>query len=172
MANIDLNLVLKKISEPASLVDSDIKIAQNSKKDIYYSDLKLDLECEQYNAEQLNSGKTGTDLSLLTDELSILNSVKNTLTTKYHSRLLNPEINFDLRKYLFEGLSAAKAYFIGYDISTYLPSKEPRIRVEKIHVTAYFNDITYGIELSLLLPSLNKNIKLNGILNLDGIYFN
>lgn len=171
MSNIDLSEIFKKQPSISSTVDSDIKLNDSSKKDVLYSDVKFDLTPNEYLNQGLNAKCSHKDIAKITDEESILNSLRNILTTRAQSRLLNPEMDFDLRSYLFEPLTEAKAYFIGYDISMYLPIYEPRVMIDFINVTAYYNDDAYVIDLSVYIPSLSKSVKLSSILDPDGFTF-
>lgn len=171
MANIDLNKIFKNNFKTTSKVDSEIKLNKNNKKQILYSDFKLDLVTENYNNLNINAEKINKDIALITDEESILNSLRNIITTKYHSRLLNPEMNFDLRSYLFEELTEAKAFFIGYDLASYIPVYEPRVQIGDINISAHYNSNTYTIKMTVFIPSINKNVNLRTILNSDGFSF-
>lgn len=175
MANIDLNTLFSKRTITTSPVDSDIQLNKPINGDIEYSDIKLDLDLEKnecYNNQNANSLKVSKDFKKIINEESILTSLKNILMTTYNSRLLNPEINFDLRKYLFNNLSETKAYFMGREICDIIPIYEPRVSVDNVHITVYYNHDTYGISINLSIPSTQKNIKLNAILNGDGFFFN
>ncbi|MBQ7820524.1 MAG: hypothetical protein IJ341_12620 [Bacteroidales bacterium] len=167
MANIDLNKLFTKQHITTSPVDSEIGLNRAINNEVLFSDVKFDLEVSQFLEKALNSKKSDNDIQQIINEESILNSLRNILSTTFCSRLLNPEINFDLRDYLFETITEAKAYFIGYKISTYLPIYEPRVEIKNIHVTAYYNQDAYTIELQLYIPSIDKNIKLHSILNSD-----
>lgn len=171
MANIDLNKLFAKRFDLSSPVDSEINLNQSPKQDILFSDFKLDLSTNQFKGNNLNSDKTQNDLATIINEESILNSLRNIICTKYGSRLLNPEINFDLRTYLFDELTESKAYFIGYDICTYLPMYEPRISIKKVKVTVYYDSDAYVIDLQLYIPAIDKSIKLSSILNSEGFFF-
>lgn len=171
MANIDLNSLFTKKFSLTSPVDSDINLNRPVKNDILYSDVKLDLVPEKFYGESLNSQKTHNDLATIVNEESILKSLQNIMSTRFNSRLLNPEMNFDLRSYLFENLSESKAYFIGYDISLYLPAYEPRIMIDSINVTANYAEDTYIIDLSIFIPTLSKSLKLSSVLSSDGFSF-
>lgn len=171
MANIDLNSLFTKKFSLTSPVDSDINLNRPVKNDILYSDVKLDLVPEKFYGESLNSQKTHNDLATIVNEESILKSLQNIMSTRFNSRLLNPEMNFDLRSYLFENLSESKAYFIGYDISLYLPAYEPRIMIDSINVTANYAEDTYIIDLSVFIPTLSKSLKLSSVLSSDGFSF-
>lgn len=172
MANIDLNTLFSKRTVTTSPVDTDIQLNKPITDDIVYSDIKLDLELAEYNNHAINSLKTSNDFKKIINEESILTSLKNIMMTTINSRLLNPEINFDLRKYLFNNLSETKAYFMGREICDIIPMYEPRVEVENVHITVYYNYDTYGIQINLSIPSSKKNIKLNAILNGDGFFFN
>ena len=171
MANIDLNKIFKNNFKTTSKVDSEIKLNKNNKKQILYSDFKLDLVTENYNNLNINAEKINKDIALITDEESILNSLRNIITTKYHSRLLNPEMNFDLRSYLFEDLTDAKAFFIGYDLASYIPIYEPRVQIGNINISTHYSSNTYVIKMTVFIPSINKNVNLRTILNSDGFSF-
>jgi phage baseplate assembly protein W len=171
MANINLNNLFTKNYKTGSKVDSDINLNKEQGKHIIYSDCKFDLTPQVNYGKSINSAKTENDLCKIVNEESILNSLRNIMLTKFHSRLLNPEMNFDLRSYLFEELTEAKAFFIGYDISTKLPIYEPRIIVGDVKVVAYYNYDTYVIDLTIYIPSIDKTIKLSSILNSDGFCF-
>lgn len=172
MSNIDLNSLFKKKFTVTSPVDSEINLNKPVKNDILYSDVKLDLELSKFEGCALSSKKTSNDINAIINEESILNSLRNVMSTRFHSRLLNPEMNFDLRTYLFEPLNEATAYFIGYNILEELPKYEPRISIKNVKVTAYYNYDTYGIDLEIYIPDINKDVKLSSILNSDGIIFN
>lgn len=173
MANVNLNNIFKKLNigynQQTSNVDGDIIIPKE--KPSIYSDIKLDLEFKEYSSNILNSKNTSEDINLIINEESVIQSVKNILNTKYTDRLLNPEININMSDYLFENLSEAKAFFIGYDLQQLIPAYEPRVKVSNIRVTAYYNSSTYEISMTITIPSLNKNVKLSSILSIEGFTF-
>ena len=171
MANIDLNKIFVNKKNIVSNIDSNIILNKSIDKSELFSDCKMDLQLSEKTNKSLYSEVVERDLAKITDEEAILQSLRNLINTKYHSRLLNPEINFDLRSYLFENVSEAKAYFIGYDIISFLPIYEPRITVKHVDVKAYYNNDTYSINIEICIPSINKNINLSTILNSDGFSF-
>ena len=171
MANIDLNKLFVNRFTTTSPVDSDINLNKQQGPDILFSDFKLDLKLEENGDRALNSLKTKNDLEKIVNEESILNSLRNILSTKFYSRLLNPEMNFDLRSYLFENITEHKAFFIGYDILSYIPAYEPRVSIKNISVTAYPDNATYSINLDIYIPIIDKDVKLSSILNSEGISY-
>lgn len=171
MANIDLNSLFKKQQLITSEVDTNIEFNQPQKVNELYSDFKLDLALNENKTPILNGDTTSNDIIKIVNEESVLNSLKNILNTKFYSRLLNPEMNFDLRSYLFEELTEAKAFFIGYDIIHLLPAYEPRAKITNVKVTAYYSSDAYVIDLSISIPSIKKDVKLSSILTGDGFTF-
>lgn len=171
MANINLNEIFIAQEPIKSKVDSNIKLSQNIPVTEVYSDVKLDLDINEYKTPALNGEATTYDISKIINEESVLNSLKNILNTKYYSRLLNPDMNFDLRSYLFEELTEAKAFFIGYDIIHLLPAYEPRVKITNVEVVAYISSDAYMINLSVAIPSINKEVKLSSVLSGDGFSF-
>lgn len=171
MANINLSKLFQKPQSVQSEVDSDIKLNQSAVSDSLYSDYKLDLSFHENKSNLLNSSDTSIDIEKITNEEAVLNSLRNILNTKFYSRLLDPEVNFDLRSYLFEELTESKAFFIGYDLTHLLPIYEPRVRISNVEVKAYYEADAYEILLYVYIPAIEKNIKLSTVLNGDGFIF-
>lgn len=171
MANIDLTNIFKKKATLSSTVDSAVIIDNARSKDEIYSDIKLDLDYGNYKNNYFNSEVSKNDLEKITNEAAVLASLRNIMNTTYASRLLNPELDFDMRSYLFENLSEAKAYFIGYDLYHSIPAFEPRIGIKNVKVIANIKEDTYSITLNITIPSLNKDVFLYSVLNEDGFLF-
>lgn len=168
MANIDLSKVFKNAGDIKSPVDSDILLDKKRTDPIYYSDVKLDFKFGEYNDTSLNSKKSNNDLNKIVNEESVITSLRNILNTSLCSRLLNPDLQVNLNDYLFEPLTEAKAYFIGYDLCMVIPAYEPRVKISNVDVSMNVEDDSYFITLSLTIPSLSKNIKISAILNSEG----
>lgn len=170
MANINLSNQISNFTDEKSSVDSKIVLNRKAASEIIYSDVKFDLEFENYNNPQLNSNKTSTDIKQIVNEESILVSLRNCLNLFKGSRLLNPELEFDIRSYLFEPLDEHKAYIVGYNIFTSLPALEPRVKINNVSIGVNYFDDCYELSISIGIPSLSKDISLKGILNQDGFY--
>ena len=170
MANINLNNYIRKTSDIKSPVDSRIQLNKLQTDNELWGDLRLDLEIKELRERSLNAKESNKDLQRIVNEESVKVALMNIFNTTECSRLLNPEINFDLRSYLFEPLSTYKAWFIGYDIQTILPSYEPRIEVKNVKVTANVNQGYYNIELTIRIPEVNDNVNIKSILSQDGYH--
>jgi len=137
-----------------------------------YKDIDFDLQYGYSTNKQLYSNREKKDLAALYDVNSVINSLKNILTTSPGEKLLNPEFGLDLRDYLFESVTETKGYFIGEEIFTGLPLQEERIEINYIEVIVNAEEQEYTINLDIGIPSLNiPSITLNGVLNNDGYVF-
>lgn len=168
MANINLNNYYRNRNIIKSPVDSKIQLNKKQVETEYYGDLKLDLQFSEVKEKPLNAKEAHKDLQRTINEESVLVSLRNIFNTYKGSRLLNPDMAFEIKQYLFEPLSIAKAWFLGYDICQTLPLYEPRITISEIKVEANIKDNSYTIKLRITIPSLNKDVNINSILTKDG----
>lgn len=168
MANINLNNYFRKSTNLSSPVDSKIRLNKNITDKEYYGDILLDLGISEIKERQLNAEVSNYDLKRIVNEESVITALRNVFNTQAYSRLLNPEMAFEIKQYLFEPLTAAKAWFLGYDICQTLPLYEPRVTISSITIDVNPNEHCYKIKLSVFIPSLNKDIDIKSILNKDG----
>lgn len=137
-----------------------------------YKDINFDLQYGYSTNKELYANREKKDLAAIYDVNSVINSLKNILTTSPGEKLLNPEFGLDLRDYLFESVTETKGYFIGEEIFTSLPLQEERIEINYIEVIVNTEEQEYTINLDIGIPSLNiPSITLNGVLNNDGYVF-
>ena len=99
-----------------------------------YKDIKFDLEMTRFGKPELYSEQTLKDLDELQDGQSVINSVKNILTTTPGQKLLNPTLGLDFRSYLFEPINTTTSYFLGQFIYSNLGVQEPRINLEGVSI--------------------------------------
>jgi phage baseplate assembly protein W len=123
------------------------------------------LDIKEVKARSFNAKESNKDLQRIINEESVIASLRNIFNTSACSRLLNPEMNFEIKKYLFEPITQYKAWFIGYDIHTQLPVYEPRIRVNHVKVSASIEQNCYYIELSVSIPTLQEDLNLSSVLS-------
>jgi phage baseplate assembly protein W len=137
-----------------------------------YSDISFDLQLPIVNGNELYKTNNKKDLLKIFDTQSVLNSLKNVLTTSPGEKLLNPTFGLDLRDYLFETVTESKGYFLGQKILRGLETQEPRVTIERIDVEVNAEEQQYNINLEISIPSLNAyGVSLRGVLNNDGYTF-
>jgi hypothetical protein len=137
-----------------------------------YADLYLDLMQEPF--EMVIGNRTvkgaGKDIKVAYDLNAIRNSILNLFNTIQGHRFLLPDYGCDLRRFLFEPISEAAAYDIGRTISENLEKWEPRVTLISINIDAYPDRNEYVVAMTLAVPFLQKNekLQLNGLLNNQG----
>lgn len=168
MANINLNNYFRKSTDIKSPVDSKIQLNKLESDKDKWGDLKLDLQFNEIKERALNAKESTKDLQRIKNEESIIVALRNIFNTRRYSRLLNPEMDFQIGQYLFEPLSISNAWFLGYDICTQLPLYEPRIVLYNVDVSADIENGFYLIELSVGIPNVSgEKFKISSILSQD-----
>ena len=169
MANINLNNYFRKESDKKSPVDSRIKLNKFETNKENWGDLKLDLDFNEIKERPLNAKEATKDLQRTINEESVIIALRNLFNTHSCSRLLNPEMSFNVSQYLFEPLSATKAWFLGYDITQFFPLYEPRVQVQGVEVIANLLENVYEIKLKIGIPNVSgKPFEVSSILSQDG----
>lgn len=168
MANINLNNYFRNRNTVKSPVDSKIQLNKKEVENEFYGDLRLDLQFAELKERQLNAKEAHRDLQRVVNEESILVALRNIFNTYAGSRLLNPDMAFEIKQYLFEPLTVAKAWFLGYEICQLLPLYEPRVQIVQLNVVANISDSSYTIVLKVAIPTLDKELDINSVLSKDG----
>ena len=171
MANIDLRNIYRQSRDKVSPVDSHIILNKAETDSELYSDLKLDLELEEIKERPLHAKESTKDLLKITNLEAVRTSLQNILNTTANSRLLNPDLDFNLSKYLFERLNGNIAYFIGYELCTRISMYEPRVSIEHVNIELDFDNTAYNVSLAVKVPSLNTVLSLSAVLNSEGYSF-
>ena len=169
MANINLNRFYNKQNTLKSNVDSSITVNNSTTKNDFWGDIRLDLEEGEFRDTAFNSKQVSSDLQRIKNEEAVIIALRNLFNTQYGSRLLNPEMNFNLSYYIFQPINSVTAWFLGYDIMQYFPLYEPRVIINGIKVIPNVDDACYYIEMKIAIPDVSgESFKINSILNQDG----
>jgi phage baseplate assembly protein W len=134
-----------------------------------YKDVKLDLAMTRFGKPGLYSEQTLKDIDELQDGQSVINAVKNILTTTPGQKLLNPTFGLDFRSYLFEPINTTTSYFLAQFIYSNLGVQEPRVTLEGVSIEGIEDQNQYNIDISFSIPKLDiYDLSLNATLNKDG----
>lgn len=172
MANIKLNGLAQSFNDKTPTNVSQLSNFEKS-INILYKDIKFDLTDLNtsgiFSDKSINSNLSKKDLETLINVSAITKSVSNWFNTNECSRLLNPELSFNLTQYLFSRVDEYVAYFIGLEITEKLSTYEPRISIEKCRVLVDYENDMYVVELKITIPTLdNITFNLKGILSTSG----
>lgn len=114
------------------------------KKVIAYKDFNLNFAVNPFSG----------DLSVLTNEKAVAQSVKNLLLTEYEEIPFNPYIGSGIRSLLFEPVSEVLTITLKEKIMSTIRNFEPRISVEALVIkddpetNSYIIDLSYKINVS------------------------
>lgn len=122
-----------------------------------YSDLHLDL-----------SNPVVRDFKADYDESAIKTSITTLFNTLPGQNLLNPDYGLNLIQFLFLPASNTVGRSIGERVLKNINLYEPRVKVQSVDVQVDSDEQMYTITLSMLIPALNQNIKINGTLDKTG----
>jgi len=139
-----------------------------------YTDLKLDLEFDYTQNNELLKNREIKDLVVDYDYAAIRNSIFNIITTIPGQRILNPVFGINLQKYLFLRVSETTARNIGNDILNAISKFEPRVKIQNINVEVDETNQQYDITLTLAMFTLEttSSFRLVGTLSNSGFFFN
>ena len=169
MANINLNNYFRKSTDIKSPVDSRIILNKAQTDKEYWGDIRLDLKFNEIKERPLNAKESTKDLQRIVNEESVVTALRNIFNTYEGSRLLNPQMKFEIKQYLFQPLTTTKAWFLGYDIYQMLPQYQPRIKLTGVSVIPYPSKGFYQINLSITIPGVSgSNFKISSILSSQG----
>lgn len=143
-----------------------IKFQKESKEDYIYSDLSLDLEpsSRPFGESNLTRKSGNSDIKTDFDEHAIANSLRNLFSTRPKQRILNPDYGLNIHQFLFEPANEYTARLIGRKITQGIQRYEPRVTLELVDIKVDAENNRYDISLHIFIPSLNKNVIYDSIL--------
>lgn len=125
------------------------------------------LRSERYSDFYNNFSKNfGTkDLARLTNEQSIINSLKNIILTNKGERPFQPDFGCNISGLLFENFSKFTTDAIETEIRTAVENFEPRVRTIKIAV--FETQDNHSVEIQLFFTTINnpENISISFFLS-------
>jgi phage baseplate assembly protein W len=118
--------------------------------DIYYIDIS-----------KVGRDLTGKrDISVLTNERAVTESIVNLLGTEPGRRLMNPEFGCSLESFLFEPLDPITAISIKLAIENALDRFEPRIESREVIVTPDEDNLLYTVDVLYSIKVIQSQQKL------------
>lgn len=112
-----------------------------------WADLDLDFSAHP------NTG----DLSLKTDEQSIIRSIRYTLLTNFYERAFHPEFGSNLVRQLFEQMTYASSLSVRDAILESINNFEPRVQITKVLVVPNYDKNAYEVTVRFFI--LNEEVE-------------
>lgn len=113
-----------------------------------------------FNLNFYNHPVTG-DLSIVTDEKSINQSIKTLIFLDSYEVPFSPEIAGNIRSSLFKPLDGITMIDIKSRITTLLDNYEPRIQLNDVYVSAVADKNKISITINYTIKTSSENITFN-----------
>lgn len=141
----------------------------NATQEYTYADLHLDLKDKYLINNPLNQKPEVNDFQLDYDIEAIKNALYNLFMTTPGDKILSPTFGLDLRQFVFEPVTASRAFLLQRVLFDGITTFEPRVVVQNVVVTPRFDEMEYDIVIQYSVPTLNiTNARLFGRLNKNG----
>jgi phage baseplate assembly protein W len=98
------------------------------------------------------------DVNKHTDEMAVINSVKNLVLTNHYERPFQPEIGSNVSKLLFEQLDFVTAAALEREISQTIRNFEPRASVYRIRALPDYDNNGFTIDMEFTIINRTEPI--------------
>jgi phage baseplate assembly protein W len=85
------------------------------------------------------------DINVYTDEMAVINALKNLILTNHYERPFQPDLGSNVRKLLFENLDIITAAALEKEIEQTITNFEPRVQILDISVAPNDEKNSYGV---------------------------
>jgi len=122
-----------------------------SKKITLYQDFKKNLE----------KSPVSSDLTVLKDEDSVKESIKNLILTDRGERLMQPDLGGNISGMLFENITPATLVLIQNNIRTTIDLYEPRAELIDVIASSNIDDNVVKVEIAFYITNVQQPITLD-----------
>jgi phage baseplate assembly protein W len=91
------------------------------------------------------------DVSLVLDNRAVISSVRNLLQTNFYDRPWQPSLGSNVNALLFENITPLMETTIEQEIRNVINNFEPRVKIDKINVSANTQEDGYNITLQFFI---------------------
>ena len=107
------------------------------------------------------------DVTKHVDEMSVINSVKNLISTSRYERPFQPLLGSGVRNLLFENMDSITASVLQREIIQTLENFEPRVSVREVNVSPDYDNNTYRIGMTFFIINRTEPITIQFFLQRD-----
>jgi len=104
------------------------------------------------------------DINKHTDEMAVINAVKNLILTNHYERPFQPDIGSNVRKLLFENLDIVTAGALEKEITQTIENFEPRVSVLGITVLPDFDNNSFNVTLNFNIINRTEPVTISFLL--------
>ena len=107
------------------------------------------------------------DVTKPVDEMAVINSVKNLISTSRYERPFQPLLGSGVRNLLFENMDSITASVLQREIIQTLENFEPRVSVREVNVSPDYDNNTYRIGMTFFIINRTEPITIQFFLQRD-----
>jgi len=107
------------------------------------------------------------DVTKHVDEMAVINSVKNLISTSRYERPFQPLLGSGVRNLLFENMDSITASVLQREIIQTLEKLEPRVSVREVNVSPDYDNNTYRIGMTFFIINRTEPITIQFFLQRD-----
>ena len=104
------------------------------------------------------------DINIYTDELAVINALKNLILTNHYERPFQPDLGSNVRKLLFENLDIITAAALEKEIEQTITNFEPRVQILDISVAPNDEKNSYGVTLRFNVVNRTEPVTISFLL--------
>ena len=107
------------------------------------------------------------DVTKHVDEMAVINSVNNLISTSRYERPFQPLLGSGVRNLLFENMDSITASVLEREIIQTLDNFEPRVSVKEVNVSPDYDNNTYRIGMTFFIINRTEPITIQFFLQRD-----
>lgn len=104
------------------------------------------------------------DINRNLDEIAIVNSIKNIVSTNHYEKPFQPDFGSNVRRMLFENLDTITASALEREIEQSINNFEPRVKLLSVKVVPKFDDNAFNVEMQFYILNKSDPVTINFLL--------
>lgn len=100
------------------------------------------------------------DINKHTDEIAVVNSVKNLILTNHYEKPFHPEIGSNVRKMLFENMDSITASTLEREIIQTIENFEPRVKIIRVSVQTDFDKDAFKVQMEFFIQNRTNPVNI------------
>jgi phage baseplate assembly protein W len=104
------------------------------------------------------------DINKLTNEMAIINSIKNIILTSHYEKPFQPDFGSNVRKLLFENLDIITASALEREIEQTIRNFETRVRVVSVRAIPDFNNNGFSVQMEFYIINQTSPVSISFLL--------
>jgi phage baseplate assembly protein W len=104
------------------------------------------------------------DINKTTNEMAVINSIKNIILTSHYEKPFNPDFGSNVRNLLFENLDIITASALEREIEQTISNFEPRVRVISVTAIPDFTNNGFSIQMEFYIINQTSPVSISFLL--------